>query len=98
MVGLDMIGIVISSPQIERGRGAGVVRKTAGNVVNIGIHPVGGRGETGKVGRIDRAPIVQVPTDDGIWIRIGHCLRPRSEERRVGKECRSRWSAWHYGK
>src|SRR2546430_17513538 len=25
----------------------------------------------------------------------GHRLRPRSEERRVGKECRSRWSPYH---
>src|SRR6266581_6014132 len=30
----------------------------------------------------------------------GHAARsrPRSEERRVGKECRSRWSPWHYKK
>ena len=29
--------------------------------------------------------------------RIGHggTLDPRSEERRVGKECRSRWSPYH---
>ena len=25
----------------------------------------------------------------------GKCLNPRSEERRVGKECRSRWSPYH---
>src|ERR1039458_5135774 len=25
-----------------------------------------------------------------------HCRDPRSEERRVGKECRSRWSPYHY--
>src|SRR5471030_2348055 len=25
----------------------------------------------------------------------GHSLLPRSEERRVGKECRSRWSPYH---
>src|SRR5256886_16735437 len=25
----------------------------------------------------------------------GACLRSRSEERRVGKECRSRWSPYH---
>ena len=24
-----------------------------------------------------------------------HCDNPRSEERRVGKECRSRWSPYH---
>src|SRR5215217_6878401 len=26
------------------------------------------------------------------------CRAPRSEERRVGKECRSRWSPYHYKK
>src|SRR5256886_4260769 len=26
---------------------------------------------------------------------LGHCIRQRSEERRVGKECRSRWSPYH---
>src|SRR3989337_4091074 len=26
------------------------------------------------------------------------CCWPRSEERRVGKECRSRWSPYHYKK
>ena len=25
----------------------------------------------------------------------GNLLKPRSEERRVGKECRSRWSPYH---
>ena len=33
-------------------------------------------------------------TDDDI-INIYHYLRSRSEERRVGKECRSRWSPYH---
>ena len=26
---------------------------------------------------------------------LDHCLSSRSEERRVGKECRSRWSPYH---
>ena len=26
---------------------------------------------------------------------VQKCLKPRSEERRVGKECRSRWSPYH---
>ena len=30
-------------------------------------------------------------TDDHQWIHVDH----RSEERRVGKECRSRWSPYH---
>src|SRR5258708_10317887 len=28
-------------------------------------------------------------------IKIGKMIRKRSEERRVGKECRSRWSPYH---
>src|SRR6267154_3340392 len=31
------------------------------------------------------------------WGR-GRCTRERSEARRVGKECRSRWSPYHYKK
>ena len=31
--------------------------------------------------------------DDGSTVSIAKC--PRSEERRVGKECRSRWSPYH---
>src|SRR5256886_7694137 len=29
------------------------------------------------------------------WRRVGPVLGTRSEERRVGKECRSRWSPYH---
>src|SRR5690625_7657723 len=29
------------------------------------------------------------------WTRISTTSQSRSEERRVGKECRSRWSAYH---
>src|SRR2546430_5913972 len=28
-------------------------------------------------------------------LAVSGCLRTRSEERRVGKECRSRWSPYH---
>src|SRR6266403_3294718 len=31
-----------------------------------------------------------------LWMRlVGACASVRSEERRVGKECRSRWSPYH---
>ena len=33
--------------------------------------------------------------DGAIHRRAGHKLLARSEERRVGKECRSRWSPYH---
>ena len=31
----------------------------------------------------------------GVIKHDGHDFTPRSEERRVGKECRSRWSPYH---
>src|SRR5690554_6463854 len=34
-------------------------------------------------------PVLRLQTKEG------HALRLRSEERRVGKECRSRWSPYH---
>ena len=33
--------------------------------------------------------------DDGTWPTAYNNVRSRSEERRVGKECRSRWSPYH---
>src|SRR5689334_22466639 len=47
--------------------------------------------------RKDKAPVVLVIHEIfGLsdWVR-GLCDELRSEERRVGKECRSRWSAYH---
>jgi len=35
-------------------------------------------------------PVGDATLDDFLWV-----ARPRSEERRVGKECRSRWSPYH---
>src|SRR3712207_7346023 len=35
------------------------------------------------------------PARDAFWTRAGELVIDRSEERRVGKECRSRWSPYH---
>src|SRR5262249_59517938 len=35
------------------------------------------------------------PTARRVWWRKGRGRTARSEERRVGKECRSRWSPYH---
>src|SRR2546422_8463510 len=35
------------------------------------------------------------PSTSGVPNRVLVCYRDRSEERRVGKECRSRWSPYH---
>ena len=60
-----------------------------------------------KKGEVARAVVVRVKKElrrkDGSYIRfddnaavlINNQKEPRSEERRVGKECRSRWSPYH---
>ena len=42
-----------------------------------------------------RGYIVESKRGGGGYIRIGKIEYSRSEERRVGKECRSRWSPYH---
>src|SRR5256886_12916841 len=37
----------------------------------------------------------QIPKDSLVLAMVGSANRDRSEERRVGKECRSRWSPYH---
>ena len=37
----------------------------------------------------------QLPDDVNMLLRDSFTYRTRSEERRVGKECRSRWSPYH---
>src|SRR3989475_4644725 len=43
----------------------------------------------------DRAGHHQPPQAAGVAGPVGSRARTRSEERRVGKECRSRWSPYH---
>src|SRR4249919_3933669 len=49
-----------------------------------------------------RAPDIMVRTSELVGVEAARlkieALRARSEERRVGKECRSRWSPYHYKK
>src|SRR5256885_15818839 len=41
-------------------------------------------------------PIARFAPEQVYYIStLSKCLTPRSEERRVGKECRSRWSPYH---
>src|SRR3712207_7752502 len=53
------------------------------------------RSATRGCSRADSCCLAQVRGGGGLlcfWVRQG---RSRSEERRVGKECRSRWSPYH---
>src|SRR3954465_6764200 len=56
-----------------------------------------GRGPAGRGARPASAPASSGPTAASTAIADFKMIRrpPRSEERRVGKECRSRWSPYH---
>ena len=46
-----------------------------------------------KISAVTLTSIILAMT--GVLLMVGNSLTPRSEERRVGKECRSRWSPYH---
>ena len=49
-----------------------------------------------RMGHIElAAPVTHIWYFKGVPSRLGYLLDVRSEERRVGKECRSRWSPYH---
>ena len=39
--------------------------------------------------------LLDINLPDGNGFELCKLIKPRSEERRVGKECRSRWSPYH---
>ena len=50
----------------------------------------------GAVGVLVGLALVLVGVNTVIWVGVvGFAVMVRSEERRVGKECRSRWSPYH---
>src|SRR3989441_8802293 len=61
-----------------------------------GVEMLSGRPQAApdKPGRRRVLMILSEATDGGSETKLGAVLR-RSEERRVGKECRSRWSPYH---
>src|SRR3712207_7660956 len=62
---------------------------------------VGGRRAVGRVGGRRRHGRLAIlvhwvpPARRHEWLNAGVSILTRSEERRVGKECRSRWSPYH---
>ena len=48
-----------------------------------------------RIGRAIRADGTIQPLPGLHLTRVSVPFKPRSEERRVGKECRSRWSPYH---
>src|SRR2546425_8299825 len=45
--------------------------------------------------RLEGKRLFQRASDTDVQAAFLNALHPRSEERRVGKECRSRWSPYH---
>ena len=86
-----------SSPQLagrESGKKSGAAEEA--RYLCFRVHKE--RGFLPSVPTEGRAPLIQAPergTSRGYQPRDGHEPLTRSEERRVGKECRSRWSPYH---
>src|SRR3712207_1024305 len=65
--------------------------------VDIAVDPLEGTTLTSK-GRGNALSVIAL-SEQGTMFNPGPCVyMERSEERRVGKECRSRWSSYHYTK
>src|SRR5260221_4117358 len=66
-------------------------RRNAGEFMSIDLKKATFRGYKRENGRVGvRNHVVILPVDD-----LSNACCERSEERRVGKECRSRWSPYH---
>ena len=76
---------VTSLDERRRTKSSPLVRKIA-RENDIDISGIQGTGVSGRVTKNDILGVLQKPAA---------ATAPRSEERRVGKECRSRWSPYH---
>src|SRR3712207_9535197 len=73
-------------------------RASLGEMIKVTVKEASPDGAV-KKGTVHNAVIVrtrkEVRRKDGTYIRFDQNAAVRSEERRVGKECRSRWSPYH---
>jgi len=94
LVGAERIGPLFAHG--AQGAGLAVVEGAAG--LYDGRPGAGDTGSTAQVAGLLAAPVILVvdAAAQGRSIAaVVHGFRGRSEERRVGKECRSRWSPYH---
>ena len=63
---------------------------TEGSIRHTAVIPIAGDQVTNDI-----AVALRTPTQYAEEIKIKYACALRSEERRVGKECRSRWSPYH---
>ena len=69
-----------------------VLTRPPANIVEV---MVPGRAAGAGSDPADDDRILKTPTFYVYWVWAVIVIAPRSEERRVGKECRSRWSPYH---
>src|SRR5689334_24701037 len=79
--------------QAEDGIRDGTVTGVQTCALPISPRPGGGSARARRAGSVERCSIEGVPRLTPT--SSGSAARQRSEERRVGKECRSRWSPYH---
>src|ERR1035441_5943831 len=93
---------VIPQPDLQ------VIHHWAPRVLSTPSHPLGPPGPIDELSNLPGKVVGRRPAklsrDDGLVTPVAHPDEPhpagraagsRSEERRVGKECRSRWSPYH---
>ena len=76
---------------------SGTVTEPDGQPLSGVVVAVQGLGLSVATNATGRYVLSRVPAGQQLlqFRRIGYAARERSEERRVGKECRSRWSPYH---
>ena len=62
--------------------------------MEVNVYNIKGE-DTGRKVTLNESIFGIEPNDHAIYLDVKQFMANRSEERRVGKECRSRWSPYH---
>ena len=71
----------------------GIQELTVENLNHINL--IVGDNNCGKTSVLEALLLLRNPSNITNTVRVARVRETRSEERRVGKECRSRWSPYH---
>ena len=88
---MDVVRAVIAT---ARGR-VPVIAGTGSNSTQEAIELTELAHDAGAQAMLVVAPYYNKPSQEGLFHHFSRIAEARSEERRVGKECRSRWSPYH---
>ena len=91
----DTLAYLLSFGQDRRWRAAVVERITAADPRRVLDVACGPAGVTLAIAHACNAELVGIDLTEDMLRQGLRNVRARSEERRVGKECRSRWSPYH---